>query len=71
VGWFSPRLAFIGPGARRIGVEGQKSECASGGARGGGRLGTLTAVREAVILVAVFILLGIMAAALIVHFVVP
>jgi hypothetical protein len=34
-------------------------------------LGALTAGREAVILAAVFVLLGIMAAALIVHFVVP
>ena len=48
--------------------EGQKSESASGEARGRGGLGALTAMREEVILAAV---LGIMAAALIVHFVVP
>jgi ATP-dependent DNA ligase len=42
--------------------------CATRSRRG---LGALTAVREAVILAAVFVLLGIMAAALIVHFVVP
>jgi len=51
--------------------EGQEPESACRYARGGGGLGALTAMREAVIVVAVFFLLGAMATALIVHFVVP
>jgi hypothetical protein len=52
-------------------TQGQKPESASGEARGGGGLGTLGVMREALILAAAIFLLAIITAAVLAHFVVP